>query len=334
MKTIGWRSLMGNRFISILLIFGLIAFWAACTDESDSNSPSSNASDKGKVGTFNPPIVACSADASKTTQTSITVVVTGGAVYGAPAGFSLQWVTKEVLDANGGVWPSEGYCKASFSGNANLHVYNLDPGESVEVTIGDILYDTPGASSDCIFDLECGTDYVFRAFAHATRDMFKSGWSDYDDWFCSTEACVENCVYGFGHWKNTGPEPQGIGNEYTWPQSVKDNGLKLGTVKTYTPLELQNILKEQGGANALVRLAHQLIAAKMNIANGADGSSIIDTIEDADELIGALIIPPTEASDDNLDNNVANPLKELLEAYNLGDGGVVYCAGQEEEEGD
>jgi hypothetical protein len=42
----------------------------------------------------------------------------------------------------------------------------------------------------------------------------------------------------------------------------------------------------------LIQLAHQLIAAKLNIANGADGSSIAATITDADALIGSLIIPP------------------------------------------
>lgn len=45
-------------------------------------------------------------------------------------------------------------------------------------------------------------------------------------------------------------------------------------------------------SNGLIDLAHQLIAAKLNIANGADGSSINTTITQADALIGNLIVPP------------------------------------------
>jgi hypothetical protein len=42
----------------------------------------------------------------------------------------------------------------------------------------------------------------------------------------------------------------------------------------------------------LVSLAHQEIAAKLNIANGADGSCIAQTLAAVDALIGDLVIPP------------------------------------------
>jgi hypothetical protein len=321
MKTISWHWLMDKRFMNVLLLFGLIALSTACTDETDLNSPSSNASDKGKVGTFDAPIISC-VDANAT-QTSITIRVTAGAT-GAPAGFSLHWMTKEALDALNGVWPSSEsglMCAGSFSGNANGHVFNLSPGEYTELTIGDVLFDTPGASTSCTADLLCGTQYVFRAFAHATSTMFKSGWSANQT--CSTDACVENCVYGQGYWQRHGPVPPG-GAEviYTWPQSVKDNGLMLGTVN-YTPLQLQNILNATGGTNGLVKLAHQLIAAKINVANGADATTIASTIAAADALIGGLVIPPVGSG--SLTNAQVAALNNALEAYNSGDGGVEYC---------
>lgn len=310
--------------MNAILFFGLIALGTACTDDSDQNSPSSNGSaDKGKVGTFDAPIVSCVEDPAKTTQTSITVRVTAGN-SGAPAGFSLQWLTKTEYDLNG--WGSAVLCKASFSGNANEHVFNLSPNGYIDVTLGDVLFDTPGASSDCIFDLECGTEYVFRAFAHATSTMFKSGWSA--NQICSTESCVENCVYGQGYWQRHGPVPPGQSEIlYIWPQDVKDNGMMLGTVH-YTAAQLQDINYATGATNGLVKLAHQLIAAKLNIANGADGTSIAATIASADALIGSRVIPPVGSG--SLTNAQVAALNEALTAYNEGDGGVEFCADEED----
>jgi hypothetical protein len=64
-------------------------------------------------------------------------------------------------------------CKASFSGDANLSRYNLAAGESVTVNVGEFLFDN-GASTNCGDALTCGTDYVFRAFAHANSTLMRS----------------------------------------------------------------------------------------------------------------------------------------------------------------
>ena len=71
MKTFSWHWLMDKRFMNAILFFSLIALGTACTDDADVNTPSSNASDKGKVGTFDVPIISC-VDANAT-QTSITI---------------------------------------------------------------------------------------------------------------------------------------------------------------------------------------------------------------------------------------------------------------------
>ncbi len=116
------------------------------------------------------------------TQASITLSITAPSDTGAtglPAGFSLQWVTLEAFQlgpddlpgtADDNTWPSSDsleLCKAWFSGNANLSRYNLLPGQSVSVKVGDFLLDN-GASTNCGSVLECDTTYVFRAFGHAT----------------------------------------------------------------------------------------------------------------------------------------------------------------------
>ena len=67
--------------------------------------------------------------------------------------------------------------------------------------------------------------------------------------------------------------------------------LQLGNT-TYTQDQLLAILREPVRGNGLLILAKQEIAAKLNIANGADGSCIQQTLADADALIGDLVIPP------------------------------------------
>ena len=86
------------------------------------------------------------------------------------------------------------------------------------------------------------------------------------------------CVLGQGYWKNHPDQ---------WPVTQ----LQLSNV-TYNQQELLLILSQPVRGNGLVSLARQEIAAKLNIANGADGSCIAQTLADADALIGNLIIPP------------------------------------------
>src|SRR5439155_6041416 len=78
-----------------------------------------------------------------------------------------------------------------------------------------------------------------------------------------------------GFWKN---------HPAAWPVST----LTLGS-QTYTQAELLTILSTPVGsgtkADASLILAHQLIAAKLNIANGSDPTPVASTIADADALL-------------------------------------------------
>jgi hypothetical protein len=110
------------------------------------------------------------------------------------------------------------------------------------------------------------------------------------------------CVFGFGYWKN---HPQ------AWPVTE----LQLGNV-TYTQDQLLAIMHEPVRGNGLISLAHHLITAKLNVANGADPSCIQQTIADADALIGDLVVPPV--GDGYLAPRDVNALKDTLEDYNEG----------------
>ena len=127
----------------------------------------------------------------------------------------------------------------------------------------------------------------------------------------------DNCTYTQGYWKTHGPSPKG-NNSNEWPVT----SLALGNV-TYTDAQLQAIFDQAVKGNGLISLSHQLIAAKLNVANGADGSAIAGTIADADALIAGLIVPPVGG--DSLKSNVTSSLNDALTAFNEGATGPGHC---------
>jgi len=268
------------------------------------------------------PSISC---APGSTPASIKVTVTGGANTGLPAGFSVQWMLESEFLANGGVWPVDSYvdqnvssfCKASFSGNAYGYNYAISANGSMTVTLGDVIFDTPGASSACEnVPLKCGKNYVFRAFGHATSTLMRSAWSNTTT--CATAACATSggCTYTQGYWKTHGPIPTG-NNTNQWPVT----SLTLGNV-TYTDYELLAIFNNSGAGNGLVKLAHQLIAAKLNVANGAWDSSS-SSIAAADAMIGNLVVPPVGTG--SLSAGSTSALVTALTNYNEGATGPGHC---------
>jgi hypothetical protein len=283
------------------------------------------------------PSISCGDD----TQTSIDIIVTAGS-SGLPAGFTLQWMSATDLAALGGVWPSgtvtdpttgfqvptPGLCQGSFSGNANLSRYNLTAGQSTDIEIGDILLDEGAsvvspAGTDCGGVLTCGTDYVFRAFGHATNSANRSAWTA--TLTCHTLSCDSGgqpgCALTQGFWKTHGGTGAPADAWFNYDPNLEPNflnftgnfcsnsatgpitGFSLGTVP-YTKAQLLAIWNTKPGTNALIQLAHQLMAAKLNeltnasswgmvCASGTPWRTTVDaTIAAADALIGGLVIPP------------------------------------------
>jgi YVTN family beta-propeller protein len=79
------------------------------------------------------------------------------------------------------------------------------------------------------------------------------------------------CPLGQGSWKN---------HPDTWPVT----SLTLGS-QTYTQAELLALFDTPPSGDASVILAHQLIAAKLNMANGSNAGPIRSTIANADNLL-------------------------------------------------
>jgi len=100
------------------------------------------------------------------------------------------------------------------------------------------------------------------------------------------------------------------------------SSLSLGTV-TYTQSQLLQILNQPAQGNGLVILAHQLIAAKLNIAHGADPADVAQAIADADAMIGSLVVPPIGSG--YLPPSQTSDLTETLTEYNEGTIGPGHC---------
>lgn len=253
---------------------------------------------------------------------NIAINVTAGQA-GAPAGFFIQWMTLGDYVALGNQWPetldvpnpaAPSFCKATFRSvvSQNCTGYNLSPGQSVTIIIGDDnLYDNCAVSSPCSGSpLLCNTAYVFRALAidpTGQHDNLRVS----ETITCATLACAggSSCTYSQGYWRN---------HPNAWPVT----SLILGTV-TYQAAELMVILENPAHGNGLVILTHQLIAAKLNIANGADPSAIQQAITDADNMIGALVAPPI--GDGYLLPGQTGDLTEILTEYNEGTIGPGHC---------
>jgi len=119
------------------------------------------------------------------------------------------------------------------------------------------------------------------------------------------------CVYGLGYWKNH-------------PDVWAVDSLILGN-EIYTQAELLGLLNEPTRGDASLILAQQLIAARLNVANGAGNSTIAATIAAANTWLanyaGRL---PYDVSPSLPEGQQAVALANTLEQFN--DGGLQDCS--------
>jgi hypothetical protein len=234
---------------------------------------------------------------------TLTVRFTAGA-SGAPAGFSLQWERKSDYDTYGWASGEYSYCAASFAGNANGSRYALSANSSVDVVVGVDEYTGAGESGGC-GELECGTEYAFRAFAHANSSSNRSAFTS--TIFGSTDDCpsTASCILGFGIWK------QGTG----WPSGHATTDAFFSTGKTW----LSMLNTAPAGDKAIIA-AQDYIETKLDICNGANpNAAILSALSDVyDYFNGTLSL--TNAQLQSLHNTLTS------ERHNMTcDGDGTYC---------
>ncbi len=248
-------------------------------------------------------------------RTSISVMVTAGP-SGAPQGFTIEWLPASVYDAIGS-WPAPEnpvLLKADFRGTPTLNItdgtdsYALAGSDFAGVQLGD-LFDETGVITQQVGELAEGATYVVRVRANATGT--DAGSTPSNILRVRTLArTIQDCTYTQGYWKNH-PE--------AWPVG----SVTLGTVN-YSAAQLMSIFNQPAAGNGLLSLAHQLIAAKLNIAQGASApAGVTAAIAAADALIGGLVVPPVGAG--SLSPGSTSALTTTLDSFNQGITGPGHC---------
>jgi hypothetical protein len=240
---------------------------------------------------------------------AIVLQITAGA-SGAPAGFTVDWMTKADYDLYG--WPAEGYQGynqwCTFNGTPVFHMgsgsYILGPNGSTSVYLGE-LFDEGGMTTSYVDELPEATDFVVRVHAESDGNSYQSPYSPN---YQMATSLNQGCTYTLGYWKN---------HPSVWPVLT----LTLGT-QSYNQAQLLSILGQPSGGNGLVILCHQLIAAKLNVANGASAPSG-NLIGQGDALVGSLICPPVGSG--FLSPSSVNTVSNGLDDYNNGRTGPGHC---------
>ncbi len=218
----------------------------------------------------------------QTTESFIAIDVTAGP-SGAPAGFTVDWMKlSDYTTAPGYAWCTfDGVPTLNFTSGVS---YNLAPNQTVRIVLGE-LFDETGVATNYLDEMAAGTDYVMRVHAEGDLNTLPSNFSSNAQ---LQSSAANNCTFTQGYWKTHGAGACHSGNNANaWPVS----SLTLGNV-VYSAAQLCSILNTPAGGNGLLSLAHQLIAAKLNIAYGASSAAILATITAADAQIGNLVIPP------------------------------------------
>jgi len=116
-----------------------------------------------------------------------------------------------------------------------------------------------------------------------------------------------SCPLSQGYWKN---------HEELWPASALP--MMLGTTNAYNKTSLLALLNRSPRGDASIILAHQLIAAKLNVANGSPvPSNVQEAIDDADAAIGSASLPMNVRSNTTL-GYAMTYLAGVLDDYNNG----------------
>lgn len=244
---------------------------------------------------YPPPTATCLGS----TSTTITLQICGGTrpsgPTGAPNGIDIVWQTQANLQANNGQFNLGD--PEVFGATLTTP---LSAGQCVSVVIGGSQPGLAYEPGDNIL-LDCGTTYVFRL--QARRDPVPGIYqSDFARVTCTTGPCVGCGTLTQGYWKN---------HPSVWPLQ----SLTLGTT-TYSQAQLLQIFRTPVAGNGLISLAHQLIAAKLNVANQAGCAAATTAITAADTLIGNLVVPPVGSG--YLAPKLTSALVGQLDTYNKG----------------
>jgi hypothetical protein len=245
---------------------------------------------------------------------------------GAPNGFTIEWIPRSLHDALGS-WPEDPLDprihSAIYLGIPSLNVvegttsFLLGPGQTAKVEIGDV-FDETGVLATNAGEMAVGTEYAVRVRANGSGGLTGGGdglvpsSSNSGTHFCRTKPNdgLEDCVHSQGYWKT---------HPTVWPVS----SLRLGNI-IYSKTQLLAIWNTPAQGNGLISLAHQLMAAKLNIISGAvPPSSVTTAISMADGLIGTRVVPPVGSG--YVSPSSTSAITDDLEEFNTEENDDIDC---------
>jgi len=121
---------------------------------------------------------------------------------------------------------------------------------------------------------------------------------------------LEQCTYTQGYWKNHGG---------AWPAGYSTTAAFYTSGKSW----MEVLLTPPAKGNAYYILAHQYIAAKLNVANGADPTAVAQALNEAHNWFTAP--GRTDAAPTGSDRTTALYLAGILAAFNEGATGPGHC---------
>lgn len=121
----------------------------------------------------------------------------------------------------------------------------------------------------------------------------------------------DGCTSTQGYWKN---------HPNDWPMET----ITIGDV-TYSRADAIDILKTPVKKDMTIAMFYQLVAAKLNVASGADSSCIMDTIDDADDWMIEYGPVGSEVPANSYAWDIGEPIKDELEDYNQGKLCASHC---------
>jgi hypothetical protein len=237
---------------------------------------------------------------------------------------------KATVTTSGAVGGGEGTATVDFSKATIVKVdEKIDVSDTNVGSLGTVsVADAPktftyslwfGKHADADVYLVCGDNTHQNVASFVTNDTATKGT---DDWTVNANvACGVGCTLTQGYWKTHsqhGPAPY----DDTW--DAKDGGDAEFLDTGYSYHEI--LWMEPKGGNAYLILAHQYIAAELNVLNGADVPS---EVLDAWNQAGDLLVKYEESmkiAKRSADRALAIELYELLDDYNNGLIGPGHCS--------
>jgi hypothetical protein len=136
-----------------------------------------------------------------------------------------------------------------------------------------------------------------------------------------------NCTRSKGYWKNhagLGPQPDYVTDLLPIWLGEDDGTLSYEVTTAEMAVDFMQQHTYGHPSNGITKLYAQLLAAKLNIANGADDEDIADTIAEADDFLGEYNWESWDDLDGE-DRDAVMGWKGMLGDYNSGDIGPGSC---------